>query len=231
MKKLKLIWRAWRYRYRLDPGEITFILGEVQKGDLVVDVGAHKGAYTYWLARAVGKEGSVFAFEPQPALAKSLERLFAHDGRVIVHHLALSSRNQDRALFIPGWSSSPGATLEKRSGTEGRHIDVPTTTLDSFFKGRDVPISLIKCDVEGHELEVFKGARSILETDRPMLLFECENRHLSGGTIQDVFTFLEELGYEGAYFQGIRLRQLAELSADQHGDPSRPNYVNNFLFR
>ena len=49
--------------------------------------------------------------------------------------------------------------------------------LDSFFASRTQPVSLIKCDVEGHEGEVFRGAEQLLRQDRPILLFECEQRH------------------------------------------------------
>ena len=38
----------------------------LRPGDMAVDVGCFKGAYTYWMRRCVGAEGEVVAFEPQP---------------------------------------------------------------------------------------------------------------------------------------------------------------------
>lgn len=104
------------------------------------------------------------------------------------------------------------------------------TTLDDYFgEKRDRPVKLIKCDVEGHELEVFKGARVILEQDQPVLLFECEGRHRSGG-IDEVFTYLLELGYEGFFIDGKQERPLSEFNEQQHQVPGHKPYLNNFLF-
>ena len=61
----KLMYRAWKYRLRSDKNEIRFLLETIKKGSVTFDVGAHKGGYTYWMKKAVGKNGKVIAFEPQ----------------------------------------------------------------------------------------------------------------------------------------------------------------------
>jgi predicted methyltransferase len=70
--KLRLLYRAYRYRWKNDPTEIAFVRAHVQPGSIALDVGAHKGGYTYWLAKGVGPSGHVYAFEPQPRLATGL---------------------------------------------------------------------------------------------------------------------------------------------------------------
>lgn len=67
--RLRLIYRAWRYRLRIDPGEIRYLLATLRPGRMALDIGAHKGAYSYWMSKAVGPWGEVIAFEPQPELA------------------------------------------------------------------------------------------------------------------------------------------------------------------
>ena len=59
VEKVQLLYRAWRYRFKLDPQEISFLLGNVSAGQTCVDIGAHKGAYTYWMQRAVGPTGRI----------------------------------------------------------------------------------------------------------------------------------------------------------------------------
>ena len=54
---LKWIFRALRYRYRLEPQEIRLVQRHLVAGAVAVDVGAHKGAYTWWMRRAVGETG------------------------------------------------------------------------------------------------------------------------------------------------------------------------------
>jgi hypothetical protein len=82
-------------------------------------------------------------------------------------------------LYVPG-GHQPGASLSP--------AELQT---DSF--------SLLKIDVEGAELGVFKGAERILRQHRPLLVFESENRQLAPGKVQDVFSFLEGLGYAGSF--------------------------------
>ena len=73
----KWIYRAWRYRLKLEPSSVRFLLDYLRPGDVAIDIGAHKGAMTHWMARSVGRGGSVYAFEPQPVLAARLQRMAA----------------------------------------------------------------------------------------------------------------------------------------------------------
>ena len=72
--RLRYLHRARKARRRGERNEIQAILEIVRPGDTVLDIGAHKGSYLYWLRQAVGESGRVFAFEPQPALATYLDR-------------------------------------------------------------------------------------------------------------------------------------------------------------
>ena len=51
---LRYLYRALRYRLWVDPAELRFIREKLRPGQVAVDVGCHKGAYTYWLRRWVG---------------------------------------------------------------------------------------------------------------------------------------------------------------------------------
>jgi hypothetical protein len=113
---------------------------------------------------------------------------------------------------------------------------VRTYALDGFLSERQHRVSFIKCDVEGAELEVFRGAEGILRNDRPALLFECECRHHANGRIDGVFEFLAGMGYVGQFFDDGRLRPIREFDASEHqrtdGDRffDERGYCNNFAF-
>ena len=79
---LQWIFRAWRYRLVIEKHEIKFMLNHLGPGNTAVDIGAHKGAYTYWMSKYVGEKGKVFSFEPQPRLNKQL-RLLLNDSKNI----------------------------------------------------------------------------------------------------------------------------------------------------
>ncbi len=242
VKRLRYLWRAWHYRRRVNREEIGFLAGRVGPGDTVVDVGAHKGGFLYWLRRHVTATGRVYAFEPQPSLAQYLKEVVAMQrwDNVTIEAAGVSSRSGALELRVPaaGGAASPGATFSA-AALDGPHygIRVPVVTLDEYRErqsGRR--IAFVKCDCEGHELEVFKGARGVLERDRPVLLFECELRHLQGGSPSAVFDYLRALGYEGWFFHPAGLEPIGRFRPEIH-QPVREgrywdakDYCNNFAF-
>lgn len=230
--QLRLCYRAVQYRWLKDRAEIAAVLAHVRPGSLAIDIGAHKGGYTYWLARGVGRSGKVIAFEPQPLLARKLARCAAAD-RVTVVNAAVSDRDGTLPLNVPGdGASSPGASLESPAAAGGRTIHVPVVPLDRFLGARALPVSFIKIDVEGHELTVLRGAEALLRTDHPVLLFECEQRHHRDRPIAEVFHYLTGLGYAGWFFDQGKLRPVAEFDPAVHQhDLHAEGYVNNFLFK
>ncbi|MGD8601928.1 MAG: FkbM family methyltransferase [Gemmatimonadota bacterium] len=235
LSRAVLAHRGWRYRTRVDPDEIRWMRSVLRPGDLVVDVGAYKGGYTYWMRREVGEAGLVLAFEPQPTLAGYLCERVRDFGwqNVHVHETALSSEPGTRRLYRPGAESTPAASLVGASLPEGAEgYDVSVATLDAVLErvapGR--PVRLIKCDVEGHELDVFVGASAAIEAHRPHLLFECEERHLEERGMRDVFAYLERLGYAGSFFWRGERRPVGEHRAERHQVEGQRPYVNNFVF-
>ncbi len=237
--KPRFIYRAYKARYRDQRSEISTVLAALQPGDVAADVGAHKGAYLYWMRKAVGPGGRVFGFEPQPGLARYLLSVCTamHWANVFVRECALSDSAGRGTLNVPGDTDSPSASLEAVAPGQGsgRTYECQIDTLDHQL-GQEQRLALLKVDVEGHELQVFRGATELLRRCSPLLLFECEVRHLTRHSMQDVFAFLEGLGYEGSFFSPTGLLRLGDFdpSVHQRHDAERfwdaPGYCNNFLF-
>jgi FkbM family methyltransferase len=237
--KMRYLYRTFKARYRDEKSELAALLAGIRPGETVADIGANKGSYIYWLQRAVGKNGKVFAYEPQPKLARYLESICSvmRWQNVKICDCALSDVTGTAQLHVPGEADSPGASLETMSGlaAAGHHYECRTDTLDRQFAS-ERRVSCLKIDVEGHELNVFRGAKKILARDAPLLLFECESRHLRSHSMADVFNFLKSFGYTGRFFSPDGLLPLAEFNPAQHqkteGDRfwDAPDYCNNFLF-
>jgi FkbM family methyltransferase len=227
--------RARRYRARVDPAGIEWMCDALRPGDVVVDAGAYKAGYTYWIRERVGDAGQVFCFEPQPELARYLRRAVDAFSWTNVHveEAGLSSESGSRTLHAPGTTPTQDASLVRAPADgEARRYEVRIDTLDRFLSTHPHagPVRLVKCDVEGHELDVFRGAEQMLRRDRPMLLFECEARHDPTRPVQDVFRYLEDLGYHGSFFlHGARMGVEA-FDVDQHQIVGRLPYVNNSMF-
>jgi FkbM family methyltransferase len=233
--RLDLRNRARRFRQRLDVWELESMCRALQRGDAALDVGAHKGAYTYWMRRSVGTAGQVIAFEPQPELAAYLASCVAAFAwhNVVVENLALSSAAGEGTLDVPGEGPSGSARLvDPGSSVLGRRFTVPVRTLDGYLGDHPLlaPLRLIKIDVEGHELDVFNGAVETLVRYRPILLFECEQRHDSSRTVASVFAYLHELGYEGSFAWDGRTLPVDAFRPEEHQIFGRKPYVNNFVF-
>jgi FkbM family methyltransferase len=242
-ESIQLFARAWKYRRRNEVSEIAYLRQHLSQGDVAVDVGAHKGAYLYWMRKLVGPQGRVFAFEPQPRLAQLLRRIVAQKGwkNVVIENAGVSSQAGTMTLHVPESSSgtSPGASLcpKAHEANSGTKLSVDVVTLDEYFAQQKVSrLNFLKCDVEGHELEVFRGATDILKSSHPRLLFECEGRHHEDGSVTSVFEFLESLGYAGRFFLESELVPLERLDPSIHQSTEgerfweQPGYCCNFAF-
>jgi FkbM family methyltransferase len=197
--RLKLRHRFWRYRYKSEVPCIRFVLGSGFSGKTLVDVGANYGVFSYYMSHAAGPDGHVIAFEAQPELGDHLRRVkgsFGLDNLTIVNK-GLSSAPGTLRLHRDKVGSG-GASFHYVSDETTDTVDVPVVTLDQYLADNPHgPVAFIKCDVEGHELEVFRGAEETLRQHGPDLLFECHHAEAEKG---ELFAFLTGLGYRGAFF-------------------------------
>lgn len=228
--------RALKARFRDQRAELNFIKQHVRPNNIVCDIGANKGSFIYWLSRWC-RDGKVIAFEPQPDLADYLHGICSKLAlqNVWVEQKAVYSLSGTQELFVPA-DHQPGASLLKPSGAS-LAIGVPTVSLDEYFSEGDL-VTVLKIDVEGAELHVLKGAERILRESAPTLILECERRHLSPGiTMNDVFSFLNSLGYEGSFVHGGDILPLERFNPNIHqraeGEYFWKNkgYCNNFIFQ
>jgi len=229
--------RALKARFRDQTAEFDVIRRHIRAGDIVCDIGANKGSFILWLSRWCAG-GRVVAFEPQPEFARRLAevcRTMRLDN-VRVEAKAVYSHSGDQDLFLPK-GHQPGASLHRKAQEAASFttLSVPLVSLDEYF-GENDRIALLKIDVEGAEFGVLRGAERILRQHAPLLVFECENRHLAPGNVQDLFSYLEGLGYQGSFISRGRLLPIAEFDAAVHqrqdGEwfwKSR-DYCNNFVF-
>jgi FkbM family methyltransferase len=233
------VWLRWHLMHRPKTAEqeLFYLDRIVPEGAITVDVGANCGLYTRKLARLSRR---VHAFEPSHSMANLLRRTSAPN--VSVHEVALSDQAGHAELFIPqdGDELVHGlASLEPAVGASSKavaSINVTTTKLDAVVR-QDV--AFVKIDVEGHELNVLKGAVELLERSQPVFLVEAEDRHRARAT-RSIFEFFEKRSYRGFFlkdgsaasvdqFDPVELQDASALLPDG-GRKRGQSYVNNFFF-
>lgn len=193
-------------------GEVRGLRQVVRSGDVVVDVGAALGTYTCVLSRLVGPTGVVVSVEPLPALyagydawlrLRRADNVSRYDGALGAEpHTAKVSVPLRRRRPVAGRAFlTTGATGvgSNEEFTEHREYDVAVTTLDQLVNRLELDrVDLVKADVEGAELALLHGAERTIDTSRPAVLLEIEDRHLRryGHSSADVVGWFHAHDYE-----------------------------------
>jgi FkbM family methyltransferase len=181
-----------------DQNFLPKILAHINPGDNVVDVGAFVGDHTIAYARAVGKSGRVYAFEPNPMALECLSHnLFAdsqENNRVIIHAVALG----EEAGSVP-LSGNNGNWGGAYVGEHMKIGQVACRKLDDYNLSPD----LIKIDAEGYELKVLRGAERTIEAHRPKLVIEMNVEALrrQGTSYEDILFWLRDHQYSWVVMQ------------------------------
>jgi len=158
------------------------ILKDIHKmvgdGKVIVDAGANRGLYTKYFLDEMNAS-KVHAFEIIPDLFPLT------DERIELYPFGLSARESEVELIgmIPDtkgafwfWYTDEETETPKQMGyPKHQHDDelpkmkFQTKTLDSCVQDK---VSFIKIDVEGMEMEVLKGASSLISRDHPLMYIE-----------------------------------------------------------
>lgn len=166
-------------------------------GSTVLDIGAHIGTHTLTLAQAVGPEGQVLAFEPQPKLFRELFLNMAMNGLHNISFYWAGAGDREGSIEL----GPLNATNEGGSGLGGGTGQiVQLITIDSLQLSN---VSMIKIDVEGMEEQVLDGARETILANRPIIIIEIMGGHDFGTATKEVRQMilhtidkLEQLGYQ-----------------------------------
>jgi len=170
----------------------------VTEGMIVIDIGANIGYYTLLAAKAVGNNGRVFCFEPEPSnyalLLKNIKE--NNHGNVTPVKKAVTNTTGVVKLFI---SKEPGQHSIASDNLHQRAISVDSTTLDDFFVGKEYPIHAIKMDIEGAELATFQGMRNIIAKNPQLVIFTEFNPRclmMAGASPTEYFQMLINYGFK-----------------------------------
>src|SRR6266849_8394000 len=135
----------------------------LRPGMTFYDIGANIGFFSLLAARLVGRDGHVASFEADPEVAARLREHIARNNfsQVSVVERAVWSKQQPLPFLRtdPGLSPDRGLGHVVSAPSIGT-IEVEGVSLDDYAAAFPAP-NFLKCDVEGAELEVFRGAQRL----------------------------------------------------------------------
>jgi len=225
IEKLKHRHRFWRYEHRTERDSIKFIKDLDLQGATVLDIGANRGVYSYWLSKCVGKSGTIVAFEPQPELKSTLQDVenWFHIPNFEIRMVALSD-SCGTTTFNRAFVGHGGGSIQSKSPEHetDQSITVEMTTLDTICDSFPRPVRFIKCDVEMHELNVFKGGAEFLQTDKPTILVEIHQHQ-----VESVNELLQSYGFAGSFISKNTRVPIDEFAAHPYRKPCglHRNYI------
>jgi FkbM family methyltransferase len=199
---------AFANQVMYEPETSTLLMSVLRDGDTFVDVGTHVGFFSSLAASLVGDDGRVVSFEPEARNFRQLNEHVALNGFQNVQPVnAAVAAEEGHAEFWVNADNDGGHALwnvgkhgyNQLSRKKEDRRTVPVTTLDSQFSRNGAPTpKLIKIDVEGCELSVLKGAKSLLARRVPYVV--CEINHFAleqmGTNETELRTFMAAHGYE-----------------------------------
>jgi len=163
------LYRRLTFLSLYEPGTVGLLKKLLKEGMTFIDLGAHRGYYTLLASKLVGEKGRVIAFEPAPENFALLRRNVKGMGNVTLVQKAVSSKSGVTKFFLSPDDSITHSLYEV--GDDWQCIDVEVTSLDDFFKDKDLRIDFIKMDIEGAEMSALKGMANIIRKNENLGLF------------------------------------------------------------
>lgn len=180
----------------------TLMLWLIKSGQTVVDIGTHFGYEAMLASKLVGSTGHVFCFEPSPGAYNLANKNLARFSQIFLYQEAVADKTGTLSIQNrPIWESAFNSCINNTNETNT--ITVPVTTLDVTLESYDKSVDFVKCDVEGLEILVMKGAHHLLLKDSPVLVLEADMPSSTGkasARSYELSSYLEKYGYQAFNF-------------------------------
>ena len=161
-----------------EPSTTRAIKKLTKPGMVVLDIGANIGCHTLRLAKLVGLEGKVIAFEPMSWAFKKLKKNITLNNfnNIITEKIALSDKTQNNTEieFACSWPiNAQKSELHPIHKGKIMKDSANMETLDNYTNKNQIKkIDLIKLDTDGFELKILKGGLFSIRKYHPIIITE-----------------------------------------------------------
>ena len=201
----------------------ALISSVVRDAKVLFDVGAHYGWYARLFA-AKAPAARIYAFESNPRTFDVLRVNAAENGRITCVGAGVGGSTGRGTV----WQAA-SSDLSSTTRAVGQGVAIEMVSLDDFCEREGiVDVDFVKCDVEGGELDVLRGARRILEGERPPIwMLEFVDRFFSE-TSHTIDEILQEFSHARAphvMFSHNAARQLVRIPHPSRRESSNVYFV------
>lgn len=199
-----------------------------QKGDMIVDIGAHTGDTTVPMSLAVGKEGLVLGIEPNKYVYKILEKnseLNKEKSNITPLCFAATEEDGEFTFNYSDASFCNGGFLSQIENSAHKHnyeLKVEGKNLQNYLnenhQNRLDKCSLIKIDAEGYDKEILKTIPEILNEQKPALMVECYKKLIQSER-DELFEVLNDYGYDLFFLEDFEAKsELKQIHKNNMND-------------
>jgi FkbM family methyltransferase len=167
----------------------------IKNGNNIIDVGANIGFYSVMFSDLVGAEGKVYSFEPDNYNFSRLEDTIKGHSNITAKKAAVSSVGGQLEFY-----TSPDKNVDHRAYAPDEYATkytVDCVSLDEF-PGMDTKVDILKVDVQGYEMQVYKGAENIIKANPGIKIFSefwPYGLQKAGSSKEEFFNFFDEQGF------------------------------------
>lgn len=152
---------------------MTRLRDEREDFSYFIDVGANIGLASLIMKNLV-PDCRIACVEPGARSIASLKSMIEANGlqsSIRLFEVAASSRRSELAFEDPINFAAGAAVVSEHND---RSVIVQAETIDTIVESLGWPrVDMLKIDVEGHEIEVLRGAQRTISVHRPVVFFEC----------------------------------------------------------
>ena len=162
----------------------------VEHNEILLDVGAAEGLFALSVADKCSK---IIMVEPNDYFADALKTTFKpFDSKTTIHNVAVG--NTEGTISFNPTSLSGKVDLDTNENISKR-----ITTIDTIIN--DSPVTYLKADIEGHELEMLKGAVNTIKRNKPTIVITCYHRE---NVASEIIDFIKSIVPEyNHYVKGV----------------------------
>jgi len=146
----------------------------LKPGMCILEIGANIGYYTILMAKLIGRNGKIYAYEPYPPSVEILIRNVKLNNLtdiVEVRNLAVSTKNTIQKLYLRKASNVHSLVNLKTDNDDADYIEVKTKDIREILINTNRKIDLIRMDIEGHERELFSRLSKDISRFLPNRIF------------------------------------------------------------